>query len=243
MSVQACADIVAAGDADRFRAAMTAPVPDREVLFPLYAFNLELARAPWLTQEPLIAQMRLQFWRDVLDEIEAGSTPRAHEVARPLAEAIRARAVPLAPLHQMIDARLADVERRPFTAAHELWSYLEKTSGALMVASMGALGHDAPDRARVLGRAQGLAAFIMARPELAARGWRAVDDEVLAPMIATARDDLAALPAGFGTATPAARAAWRAPRLLRAATPARVEEESPFARHLALAWKTARNRW
>ena len=61
MTVQACAEIVHAGDPDRFASAMTAPVADREVLFPLYAFNLEIAKAPWMTQEPIIAQMRLQF--------------------------------------------------------------------------------------------------------------------------------------------------------------------------------------
>ena len=60
--------------------------PARRVLFPLYAFNIEVSRAPWVTAEPMIAEMRLQFWRDVVEEIAAGKPPRAHEVAAPLAE-------------------------------------------------------------------------------------------------------------------------------------------------------------
>ena len=83
MSIQACADLVARGDPDRFRAAMAAPVPARQVLFPIYAFAVEVSRAPWVTQEPMIAEMRLQWWRDVCDEIEAGKPARAQEVVGP----------------------------------------------------------------------------------------------------------------------------------------------------------------
>ena len=60
MSLQACAELVERGDPDRFLATMAAPVALRATLFPLYAFNVEIARAPWVTQEPMIAEMRLQ---------------------------------------------------------------------------------------------------------------------------------------------------------------------------------------
>lgn len=68
MSIAACAALVARGDPDRFAAIMAAPPAARARLFPLYAFNLEVARAPWVTKEPMIAEMRLQWWRDVLAE-------------------------------------------------------------------------------------------------------------------------------------------------------------------------------
>ena len=70
--LNACAALVERGDPVRFRAAMASPMAARRVLFPLYAFNLEVARAPWVTQEPMIARMRLQWWRDALAEIAAG---------------------------------------------------------------------------------------------------------------------------------------------------------------------------
>jgi len=243
VSVQACAEIVAAGDADRFAAAMTAPVEDRDALFPLYAFNLEIAKAPWLTSEPMIAQMRLQFWRDVLDEVQEGKKARAHEVVEPLAAAIRARGIPLAPLHQMIDARQVDIEREPFDGPAALWHYLETTAGALMVASMGALGHRAPDQARVLGRAQGLAAFIAAQDDLEAHGWRAVQSDMLPGMVETALGDLSPLPKRFGMATPAARAAWRTRARLEALKAGKPAVESEFARRTSLVVKTVLRRW
>ncbi len=89
MTLAACADIVAKGDPDRFRAVMSVPLAARERLLPLYAFNVEVARAPWVTEEPLIAEMRLQWWRDALDEIAQGGTVRRHEVVDPLAELVR----------------------------------------------------------------------------------------------------------------------------------------------------------
>ncbi len=67
MSLAACAALVERGDPDRFLAVMAAPAWARARLFPLYAFNLEVARAPWVTEEPMIAEMRLQWWRDVVE--------------------------------------------------------------------------------------------------------------------------------------------------------------------------------
>ena len=112
MTVEACAGIVQRGDADRFLATMAAPPAARLRLFPLYAFNVEVSRAPWLTAEPMIAQMRLQWWRDALDEIGAGGQVRRHEVATPLAQVLREARIPmptlLGPLQALIDARVWD---------------------------------------------------------------------------------------------------------------------------------------
>ena len=48
--MNACAQIVEKGDPARFRTVMAAPVEARLKLFPLYAFNVEVARAPYVTQ-------------------------------------------------------------------------------------------------------------------------------------------------------------------------------------------------
>jgi phytoene synthase len=44
MSLNACAALVERSDPDRFRATMAAPVAARRVLFPIYAFNVEVTR-------------------------------------------------------------------------------------------------------------------------------------------------------------------------------------------------------
>ena len=128
MTVDACAQLVARGDPDRFAAVMAAPVALRARLFVLYAFNLEVARAPWVTREPLIAEMRLQWWRDVVAE----SAPRAHEVAGPLFDLIRDAALPVDVLDRLIAARRWDVYAEPFVDAAAFEAYLEDTAAGLM---------------------------------------------------------------------------------------------------------------
>ena len=130
MTLQACADIVAKGDPDRFAAAMVAPIEARRILFPLYAFNVEVARAPWVTQEPMIAEMRLQWWRDVLTEIGQGGQVRKHEVTTPLAEVLDAESAVI--LDKLVQARRWDIYRQAFEDEAHFAEYLDATGGGLM---------------------------------------------------------------------------------------------------------------
>src|SRR5210317_1238100 len=104
--VLACAAIVEKGDPERFAAVMASPLPARRVLFPLYAFNVEVSRAPWVTQETMIAEMRLQWWRDALEEIAEGKPVRRHEVTQPLAGFIDAQGAEI--LDRLVAARRWD---------------------------------------------------------------------------------------------------------------------------------------
>lgn len=165
----ACAALVQKADADRFRAAMAAPVAARPVLFALYAFNVEVARAPWVTQEAMIAEMRLQWWRDALEEIAQGGIVRRHEVVTPLAHALDADAARA--LDRLVAARRWDIYRDPFEDADHFNAYLADTSGALMWACAQALGAgpQAEAQVRAFGAATGLARFLQAVPELEAQ--------------------------------------------------------------------------
>lgn len=165
----ACAQIVEKGDPERFVAAMAAPVRAREVLFPLYAFNVEVSRAPWVTQEPMIAQMRLQWWLDALDEIEAGGFVRRHEVVTPLAQALNG--VDLAHLRAAVEAREADLEKAPFADEAALLDYLDRTAGGIALTALAALGARAGDAAvSAWARGAALVRYLQAVPELEARG-------------------------------------------------------------------------
>lgn len=170
MSLQACADIVAKGDPDRFRAAMAAPVAARKVLFPLYAFNVEVARAPWVGSEPMIGEMRLQWWRDALEEIAEGKAVRKHEVTTPLAGVLDAPAATL--LDKGVAARRWDLYTEPFEDQAHLEAYLDATGGTLMWIAARALGApaDTEPRLRGFGKAAATARFLMAVAELEARG-------------------------------------------------------------------------
>ncbi len=256
MSIAACAALVERGDPDRFLSAMAAPVPARRVLFPLYAFNLEVARAPWVTAEPMIAEMRLQWWRDALAEIAGGGPVRRHEVATPLAEAIRPGDVPV--LDALVAARRWDLGREGFADEAELAAHLDATAGGLMWVAARRLG--APEAAepvvRDLAWGQGLAAWFQAVPALEAAGRRPLPDgrpgavRALAGeglrRIARARHSRTAIP---GSAAPALLAAWLAKPLLKraAADPGAVADgrlaTSEFRRRAGLAFGAVTGRW
>lgn len=253
MSLSACAAIVQRADPDRFLACMAAPVAVRARLFPLFAFNVEVARAPWVTQEPLIAQMRLQWWQDAVEEIAAGKTLRQHEVVGPLAAAMdglppESRS---APFKALIAARQWDIYDAPFADDAAFMAHLEDTSGGLMWLACGARG---PERLiRGVGVAHGIASWLTAAPELAARGRVPLVDESDDALRGLARRGLgllaAARGADFGPAVPVLRTAWRAPALLRQvlAAPGRVSAgtlgTSEFQRRASLLARAFTGRW
>ena len=155
--LRACAELVERADPDRFQAAMAAPLPARLRLFVLYAFNAELSRAPWASQESMIAEMRVQWWRDVGAEISNATPVRRHFVATPLAQVLSPSVAKN--IDAMAEARRWDIYRDPFADVDALVQYLRDTSGNLMwmsVASLGSgLGQGQETAAREFGLAQG----------------------------------------------------------------------------------------
>ncbi|MGB0498039.1 MAG: squalene/phytoene synthase family protein [Rubricella sp.] len=182
MSVNACAELVRKGDPDRFLAAMAARPPERALLFPLYAFNLEIARAPWIASEPMLAEIRLQWWRDALSEIYTGQVPRRHEVVEPLAAVIGATDLPRPLLDALIDARAFDAYGDPHPGRAAFDAYVTATGGNLMRLAALALGADA-NAAAIAGQAGAVHATGMlfeALPALYAANWDPVP--VLGPI-------------------------------------------------------------
>ena len=239
MSLEACAEIVQRGDPDRFAAVMAAPTAARARLFPLYAFNLEVARAPWVSKEPMIGEMRLQWWRDVMAE----PAPRAHEVAGPFHALIQEAALPLAVIDRLIEARIHDVYGEPFADGAAFDAYLDDTAGGLMWLAATACGGTDEHAARALGWAMGLANYLRAVPELEARGRQPLPDGRAEAVQALAKDGLQRLATAKGRVpVPAALAAWQARGLLRqvATNPALVANGamglSEFALRGGLLW-------
>lgn len=169
--LNACAALVEKADPDRFAAAMASPVAARAVLFSLYAFNVEVSRAPWVTQEPMIAEMRLQWWRDAVEEIEKSKPVRRHEVVTPLSDVLSADLAPL--LDRLVAARRWDIYKDPFEDAAHFERYVQQTAGNLMWAAARALGAapnpETEKQVRALGYAHGLSRFLLAVPALEAQ--------------------------------------------------------------------------
>ena len=253
MTVAACATIVQRADPDRFLAVMAAPVPVRARLFALFAFNIEVARAPWATQEPLIAQMRLQWWQDTVEEIAAGKPPRKHEVVGPLARVMPG--LPLGPFKALIAARQWDIYAEPFADDAAFMAHMDDTSGGLMwlaARSVGGPAVGSEPLIRGVGIAQGIASWLTAAPELAARGRVPLVDDSDAYLRGLAQRGLAFLDKARGVSgdtVPALRTAWRTRRLLKQvlADPGRVAAgtlgTSEFTRRASLMGLVFTARW
>jgi phytoene/squalene synthetase len=253
-NVAACAGIVYRADPERFRAAMAAPVAARRILFPLYAFNTEVARAPWLTQEPMIAEMRLQWWRDVLEEIASGGPVRRHEVATPLADVLDATGARL--LDDLVETRRWDIHKDPFEDDAAFTAHIERSAGLLMWVAARALGEAPRDVAMDAGFAHGLANWLRAIPALeAARRVPLVDGRPEA-IRSLAQEGLARLARArarrgevSAAAAPAFLPAWKTAALLGRVwrDPGLVArgqvDVSPLRSRLTLLARAATGRW
>ncbi|MEP2031180.1 MAG: squalene/phytoene synthase family protein [Paracoccaceae bacterium] len=165
--VNACAAIVQRGDPDRFLAAMAAPVAARRILFPLYAFNVEVSRAPWVTQETMIAEMRLQWWRDAVEEIAKENEVRRHEVVTPLAGILTPELAKN--VDKLIAVRRWDIYKEPFEDETHFERYIDQSAGTLMWTCAQMLGRADEQTVRHFGYASGVANWLQAIPDLEAQ--------------------------------------------------------------------------
>ncbi len=159
-------------DPDRFLCTLFASEAEREDLFALYAFNQEVARIRETVSEPLIGQMRLQWWRDVMDAIYAGDAPR-HPIALSLAEAVRRHELTRTLFDRLIDARADDLDDNPPPDTAALVTYAEGTSATLTALSLEVLGQRdgvAEEVSRKVGVAWALTGLLRSVPFHAGRG-------------------------------------------------------------------------
>ena len=143
-------------DPDRLRAAVFADKAGRERLQLLYAFHYELAKVPELVSEPMIGQIRYQWWRDAVAEIYEGKPVRKHEIATPLAKMLLDYDVPRFWVDRLIDGRERDLDPRPFANLDEAKDYCRQTSGVLMQIAVKLLGSEPSEAVLSAGEAWGL---------------------------------------------------------------------------------------
>lgn len=161
-----CAAQVRRFDNDRFLCTLFAPLAEREAMAALYAFNIEIARVHETVREPMLGRIRLQWWREAIAGIFAGTTQR-EPVALALAEAVGRFGLSREHFDRLIDAREFDLEDRPPATLDDLAAYAEGTGAPLVTLSaeiLGARGPEVADAARHLGIAWALTGLIRAVP-------------------------------------------------------------------------------
>ncbi|WP_395679626.1 phytoene/squalene synthase family protein [Inquilinus sp.] len=153
-------------DHDRYLTCLFAPAPLRAALFALYAFNIEVAKTREVVSQPLLGQIRLQWWRDAIGEIYDGR-PRRHEVLDELAPAVSSHGLSRAHFDTVLDARERDLEDEPPPTLADLERYAADTAGPLLRLHLEVLGirDDAAHRAATaVGTAWALVGLMRAVP-------------------------------------------------------------------------------
>ena len=206
-------------DLDRYLASLYAAPATRAGLFALHALDLELAEVARSTTEPMLGQIRLAWWREQLQALDAGARP-AQPVLAALAEHLLPAGISGASLEPLEDAWLAlledDVEGhakargRLFGAAVELLLPGLDSASAQHAHRMG-VGWAIVDVAR-----NGVAVgddMLARADEMLSPTTVAAPARTLAGLAALARRDLASwqrgrMPGARGTPGRQARLAW-----------------------------------
>ncbi len=107
-----------------------APIDKRGPLLALLAFNLEIATIPEIVSEPLLGEIRLQWWRDTLDAI-FDSREIEHPVALGLKSAVEQHCLSKNLFDEYFEARSFDLNGQPPASLEELENYADASAGAL----------------------------------------------------------------------------------------------------------------
>jgi len=178
-----CAGLVREADRDRYLATLFVPEPARSHLYALYAFNAEIARIREVVSQPTPGEIRLTWWREV---VEGGRAEEAagNPVASSLLRAIEENKLPRQPIVDLLDARILDLYDDPIPTLEDLEGYCGETSSALFrLASIVVADGEDPGGADVAGYggvAYALSGLMRALPQHAAQGQLFLPTELLA---------------------------------------------------------------
>lgn len=90
-------------DEDRWLATRYAPADARELLVALYLLNQELQRALH-AKEAMLGKIRVQWWRETLEQLAGAAPLRRHDLAEELARALKGRGDLLPAMNGLVDA-------------------------------------------------------------------------------------------------------------------------------------------
>lgn len=160
------------GDIDRYLAALLAPRSARDDLVALSAFVGEIGRIPMLVRDPLLAEIRLHWWRERLESLAAG-TRSGNPIADGMAEVVLRRGLDPTRLVAIVDAGSMLVEQDGIATPARLAAFLDAREGSAMSLAAHILGSDAERWSVALdaaARAYGLVRVLLDFPAHRERG-------------------------------------------------------------------------
>ncbi|MBV9509820.1 MAG: squalene/phytoene synthase family protein [Caulobacteraceae bacterium] len=160
------------GDPDRWLSSRFIADPERRAdVIALYAFDRELSQVLRAAREPLMAEIRLTWWSEGLDEVLDGRPPPGHPVLAALARAIARHRLADAPLRAMLEARFEALEAPIPADAAALEARIDATDGAVMALATAVLAGVDALAIRPAAQAWGLARRLAEGDAALPLGW------------------------------------------------------------------------
>ena len=174
MSLESCANLLFRGDRDKFIAVTLTPVKIRRILFPIFAFNLEMSRIPWVASDPVLAEIRFTWWENELCEIFNNANGHKHEILDALSDVVSCRNLSLDLFLSIIEARRFDIYSDPHDCLETQITYIKKIFSSLLElvyrGVVKEIDDDSIEVVRKLGFALGVANLMRAASILISRG-------------------------------------------------------------------------
>ncbi len=127
----------------RYLCCLLAPSAMQENMLNIYAFNNELAKIKYVISEPMAGYIRLQWWRDAIDEIyERAPVKHFHPVSNGLHKLLSTTPINKDIFENLIDAHESDIEFESPEDMESLENYAIGTSANLFKLQLLAAGID-----------------------------------------------------------------------------------------------------
>lgn len=215
------AETVRHEDRERWLSILWSPPAARPALIAIHALDLELARVVAQAREPMLAEIRLAWWREQVQALGRLADPPAQPILRALAGDARPRGVDLAELAAIEDGHLPHLLEGPRDPA----AIASARGGPLFVAlatalAAGPLDHGARAAAEVAGAGWAMARLLRDHGASPPAGWQPppLSARLPRPLLALgqlAAADISAGAAGQPLAIPASPARqWRIARTM-----------------------------
>jgi phytoene synthase len=177
-----CEAEVRRDDRDRWLASLFLPDVARPHVYALLAFNLEMAKVRDTVSEPMLGEIRFQWWRDAL----AHGAAAGHPVAEALLDTIERCRLDGSRLEALIEARSFDLYDDPMPSLDAYEGYADATASTLFDATAQILspGFPAPAATSAAGRAYAMTGLLRGLP------WQVMKGQLYLPLDVLARFQL-----------------------------------------------------
>ncbi|GCC25716.1 hypothetical protein chiPu_0004127 [Chiloscyllium punctatum] len=163
---QYCIQLVRNRDYEGFLSSLLLPAEFRSTVFALRAFNVELAQVQDLVSQKTIGLMRMQFWRQVIEDIYSDNPPH-QPIAIELWKAVRKYKLTKRWFLRIIEERERNLNEKAFRNIQELEAYAENAQSSfiyLVLEVLGVKDIHADHAASHIGKAQGIVTCLRSTP-------------------------------------------------------------------------------